>query len=184
MSRRAAVILLAVLLLAVPVFAQLPVGRVIPTDNFTVGHIVSAVHVAGIVQTSAQVQHVSAITHVVLIASGHANVIRDHRSGSLRTLVVSQCGGSAVIAIGTNPNRRDLILQNGGTTTSSGNIFIGFGTQGHVALSVANGFVLHTNTAYANASPTSRLIIPNYQGPVACIADAAGSPLQILEILR
>ena len=165
MSRRTLLTLLTVLLLAAPVFAQLPVGRVIPTDNFTVGHATS-------------------VTHVALIASGHANVVREHVSAALRTIVVAQCGPGAALAIGTNPDRRDLILQNGGTTSTTGNIWIGFGTQGHVALTAATGFVLHTNSAFANASPTTRLVLPNYRGPIACIGETAGSPLLIMEILR
>ena len=58
--------------------------------------------------------------------------------------------------------------------------FIGLGATGHVALTAANGFVLHDG---AHTS-TNRLYLPNYQGPISCIGTTAGSPLQILEILR
>lgn len=161
------------ILLASSAWAQLPVGRVIPTDNFAISHI-------------------SGTVHVVLLSSGHANVTRDHISSSFRAWRVANCGTGATLAINTNPDRRDLLLQNLGGPSTSGthnNLYLGFGTQGHVALTINNGWVLHSMGYIAGGSgpftgSTASLTLPNYQGPVACIAEAAGTQLSIIEILR
>ena len=193
--RRLAVLGL-LLVLASTAWAQLPVGRVIPTDNWAIGHITGVVHVAGTVQLSGGhslvASHISSVTHVVLLASGHANVIRDHISSSLRTSRVANCGTTVATAVASNPNRRDLYLQNLGGPSVSGvhnNLYLGYGVQGHVALTINNGWVLHsaaaTGAGSTPGSPLSQVIIYNYQGPISCIsADAGGINLSIMEILR
>lgn len=142
------------------------------------------------------VDHISSVTHVVLVASGHANVTRQHISGAFRAWRIANCGTTAAIAVKENRDRRDLYLQNLGGPAASGsahyNIYLGYGTQGHVALTINNGWVLHA-MGYLGAGttpstgPTTQLILYNYQGPLACISATAtggGPQLSILEVLR
>lgn len=177
-------------------WAQLPVGRVIPTDNFAISHISGTLHVAGSVSLSGGhslvFSHVSSVSHVVLVASGHANVIRAHVGSAFRAWRVANCGTAAALVVANNPDRRDLYLQNLGGASASGthnNLYLGYGTQGHVALTINNGWVLHSMGFIAGGSQpfsggTAQIILPNYQGPVACIGEAANTQLGILEILR
>lgn len=165
MSRRVLVALLAVGMLAAPVFAQLPVGRVIPTDNFTVGHIGSAVHVAGIVPTSAQVQHISTVVHVTAGISPQFTMFRVN------------CGTSAATAVSANPNRKSLRLRNSGTR----DIFIG---GGHATVTTSNGWTIHAVSGTSAAHAASYLELNDFQGLVQCIADGPGQTLEILQILR
>lgn len=114
----------------------------------------------------------------------NALAMQAHIGGAILAWQVSQCGTTATIAVATNANRRDLYLRNisstGPLAADSANIFIGLGVTGHVALTAANGWVLH-----AAAHMTSNtLILPNYQGPLSCIGTTAGATLSILEILR
>lgn len=165
--------IVAAWLLVSSAWAQLPVGRVIPTDNFPISHA-------------------SSVTHVVLVASGHANVIRDHISGAFRAWRVANCGTGAALVVNSNPDRRDLYLQNLGGASTSGthnNLYLGYGARGHEALTINNGWVLHSMGYIAGGSApfsggTAQLILPNYQGPVACIGEAVNTQLGILEILR
>ena len=171
-------------------WAQLPVGRVIPTDNWAVSHISGTLHVAGTVSLSGGhslvSSHISSVTHVVLVSSGHANVIREHVSGMFRAWRVANCGTGAALVVASNPDRRDLLLQNlGGPTAGTAahsNVYLGYGTQGHVALTTNNGWVLHSMGQ--NAASTATLSLLNYSGPVACIAAEPGTQLSIIEIMR
>ena len=142
------------------------------------------------------IRHVSSVTHVVLVATGHANVMRQHISSAFRAWRVANCGTTARTVASTNPDRRDLYLQNLGGPAASGsahyNIYLGYGLQGHVALTINNGWVLHA-MGYLGAGttpstgPTTQLILYNYQGPLACISATAtggGPQLSILEVLR
>lgn len=147
----------------------------------------------------AVVSHVSSLTHVSGLISvrddtcptckarvDHYNALANqpHISGAIRAWQVSQCGPTATIAVASNANRRDIYLRNQGTTWTGrddgGNIFIGFGVTGHVALTAANGWVMHAGAHIA----TSTLILYNYQGPISCIGLTAGSTLGVLEMLR
>ena len=156
-----------------------------PTDTTRAGpgvlaHISSVTHVSGLLS----IRDDTCLTCKARVDHYNALANQPHISGALNAFRVSNCGTTATIALASNPNRRDLYLQNGATSqviaTDMASIFIGLGATGHVALTAANGFVLH---AGAHTS-TNRLYLPNYQGPISCIGTTAGSPLQILEILR
>lgn len=146
------------------------------------------------------IRHVSSVTHVaggVMIRDSscatcnarvdHYNILvtQPHISGALRTWQVSQCGTTASLAVNTNENRRDLWLMNRG----NGNIYIGYGTTGHVALTTGNGWPIHATasaitTVARHSTALSIVYLQNYQGPIACIADLAGQAMQVMEILR
>lgn len=174
-----------VLLIAAPgrsqTWPQTPDTRAVRQgSDWTLAHVGSQVHVAGRVQIGdnacptcrARVDHYNALA------------MQPHISGAINAWQVGQCGSTATIAIATNTNRRDLYLRNISSTgigsTDGANIFIGLGVTGHVALTAANGWVLHAAAHMAS----NTLILPNYQGPVSCIGTTAGSTLSILEILR
>lgn len=153
---------------------------VIQGGDWSLSHIGSQLHVAGKVQIgdkscatcTARVDHYGALAN------------QPHISGAIRAWRVSQCGTTAATAVVTNADRRDLYLRNitstGPSAADGANIFIGFGTTGHVALTASNGWVLHAAAHMAS----NTLVLPNYQGPVSCIGTTAGSSLSILEILR
>lgn len=145
-------------------------GNVGVASVATIGHITSAVHVAGVI----------------------AN--REHVSGALRAWQVSSCGTTASLAVASNPDRRDLVLSNlAGAAANPQNVilYIGYGTVGHVALSTANGFALSVHRVMIGtaAVPTAitttpPLVLQNYQGPVACITNTDTAIMSVIEILR
>ena len=65
---------------------------------------------------------------------------------------------------------------------------LGLAYAGHVALTINNGWVLHSmgfiGAGTVVSGETTRLRLDNYQGPLACIAATAGVQLSIIEILR
>ena len=165
-----------------------------------VGHISAVVHVAG----ALQIGDMTCPTCRARVDHYNVLVVQPHISGAFRAWRVASCGTTATQMISTNPNRRDLYIQNlGGPTVSAGahsNVYLGFGTTGHVALTINNGWVLHsmsrsitpattsdTARVMTGAGDTSRLILYNYAGPVSCISATTGplgATLTILEILR
>jgi hypothetical protein len=146
-------------------------------SDWSLAHIQSATHVRGSVQIGdnacptcrARVDHYNALAQ------------QPHISGAIRIWTVSQCGGTAATAVVTDPNRRTLMVKNLGTTANV-NIWIGFGTTGHVALTAANGWALGQHEGTGAAS--SQLVLDNYQGPLSCISTVAGMSLGVTEILR
>ena len=149
------------------------------------------------------VRHVTSVAHVAAAGGGlvirddtcltcrmrvdhyNALVVQPHISGALRTWQVSQCGTTAALAINTNANRRDLWVMNRG----NGNIYVGYGVTGHVALTTTNGWPLHATasaitTTARHSTALSIAYFPNSQGPLACISDLAGQTLQVMELLR
>lgn len=161
---------------------------------FRVAHITSLTHVGG----SLQIQDMTCTTCRARVDHYNALVVQPHISGAFRAWRVSKCGSTATQMIATNHNRRDLYIQNlgGPTVTPSNNhynVYLGFGTTGHVALTANNGWTLHAMTYLVNPTtttlgpgnfgPTTQLILPNYQGPVSCIS-VQGATVGILEILR
>lgn len=193
--RRALLLLILLATATTPSWGQ-RAGTVGQDGEWNIRHIGSVVHVTGSLQLSGGhslvSSHISSVLHVVIVSSGHANVIRDHISGAFRAWRVANCGTGAAMVVATNPDRRDLYLQNLGGASASGthnNLYLGYGTQGHVALTINNGWVLHSMgfVAAGNATfvgGTAQLILPNYQGPVACVGEAVNTQLGILEILR
>ena len=149
--------------------------------QWTIAHITSVTHIAG----SLQIQDRTCTTCRARVDHYNVLVVQPHISGALRTWQVNQCGTTASLAINTNANRRDLWVMNRG----NGNIYIGYGATGHVALTTANGWPLHatasaiTSTA-RHSTALSTVYLQNYQGPLACISDLAGQSLQVMEILR
>jgi hypothetical protein len=116
------------------------------------------------------IAHVSAQVHVTAI----------HSSGALRAWRVVACGTTQATAVPTNTARRDLWLTNMGTS----NIYIGYGTAGHLAVTTANGWPMHAASASTGLAGPVQLL--NYQGPIRCITDLGGlgQQLGILEILK
>lgn len=137
-------------------------------DGTTVAHISGALHIAGSVHIAAQ------------------QSVQPHISGALRAWRVASCGATASTAVASNLARRDLRVQNLGPYP----VFVGFGTAGHVALTVANGWAMHAMTIGSanwppnHATATMVLDLPNYQGPLSCIAQTGVSEFGILEILK
>ena len=164
----------------------------------TIRHVSSTTHIAG----SLQIQDMTCTTCRARVDHYNVLVVQPHISGAFRAWRVASCGTSATQMVATNTNRRDLYIQNlGGPTVSAGahsNVYLGFGTTGHVALTINNGWVLHSmsrsitpvttsDTARVMSGDTAQLILYNYQGPVSCIAATTGplgATLTILEILR
>ena len=164
--------------------ADFPTARgvfVVGHVNVTLAHVSSALHVAG-GRITLRDPHCATCT--ARVDHYNALAVQPHISGALNAFQVQQCGTTATIALASNANRRDLWLRNTGTTQVTGadmaNIFIGLGATGHVALTAANGWVLHV----AAHNTSNMLYLPNYQGPVSCIGTTAGSTLSILELLR
>ena len=144
------------------------VGTVGQDGEWTIRHIGSVVHIAGAVSLSGGhslvVSHVSAVLHVAGI-----NV-----SPQFTMLQQAGCSGTATTILSSATTRRDLIVQNNGTV----NIYLG---GGHATVTTSNGFALHASSA----SPfTSKVDLPNFQGPLACIADGPGQTLSIIQIVR
>ena len=149
--------------------------------RITVAHVTSLTHVSGLVS----VRDDNCLTCRMRIDHYNVLVTQPHISGALRTWQVSQCGTTASLAINTNANRRDLWVMNRG----NGNIYVGYGVTGHVALTTANGWPLHATasaitTTARHSTALSTVYLQNYQGPLACIADLAGQTLQVMEVLR
>lgn len=147
----------------------------------TVAHVTSVTHVAGLVS----IRDDNCLTCRMRVDHYNVLVTQPHISGALRTWQVSQCGTTASLAVNTNENRRDLWLMNRG----NGNIYIGYGTTGHVALTTGNGWPIHATasaitTVARHSTALSIVYLQNYQGPIACIADLAGTAMQVMEILR
>lgn len=159
------------------VSAQLHV-RLIPSTNAN-----------DLIATHAQVRDRNCTTCSARVDHVGALAIQNHASGSMRAWQVSACGGTATMAVASNANRRDLILKNlgGAAANSESNvIFVGFGTQGHVALTTANGFpiAVHYTVTGSASSGTPPVVLSNYQGPVACITNANTAILSVIEILQ
>ena len=114
------------------------------------------------------IRHVSAQIHVAAV----------HASGAFRAWRVAQCGTTARSAVATNQARRELWLTNMGTS----NIYIGYGTTGHVALTTSNGWPMHQSSASTGSAYPVKL--RGYYGPISCITDNGSQELGILEILR
>ena len=146
------------------------------SGEWNIAHIGSTVHLAGGVTTQiAPVAHITSVTHAVLISSGHANVLRFHVSGSLRVTLVANCGTGASQVLASNPDRRDLMIQNAGKST----VWVGYGAQGHVVLTAANGWGIH-----AGSSTMNPLTLWNYQGPLSCISAGDSELIKLMEIWR
>ena len=145
------------------------------TANWTTAHISSAVHVVGTLSGSVNVAHVSGAIHV----AGTLRM-RQHISGGFTMGQVSECGTAARTVIATNASRRSLILQNAG-----GRLMYVGGT--HATLTTSNGFPLHASGTSDNPeiwhAALSRLELPFYRGPIACLTVGAGSTLVFIEIL-
>ena len=144
---------------------------------WTLSHIGAQVHVAGAIE----LRDKTCVTCTARVDHYNALAMQPHIGGALRIWQVSQCGSTAATAVATNTNRRTLIVKNLGTTANV-NIWIGYGTTGHVALSSANGWALGQHEGTGAAS--SQLALDNYQGPLACISTVAGMTLGVVEILR
>jgi len=159
--------------------------------EWNIRHISSTVHIAGTVALSGspsvsqsgswtvQAAHQGgAWTVNVAHVSGQLHIAAIHASGALRASRVTSCGTSAATVVATNTARRELWLTNMGTV----NIYLGYGTTGHVALTTANGWPMHA------ASSSTGLAYPvklrEYAGPVSCIADGPNQQLGVLEVLK
>lgn len=180
-------------------------GEVIITDPISRNRQVIIDHTGALVTTANVVSHIGSVLHVA--AAGGGLVIRDttcstcqarvdhtnalanqpHISGAIRAWRVTSCGTTAATAVASNANRRDLRLTNMGTDT----LYVGYGTTGHVALTTSNGWPMHAaggfNWSAGQRHVVSSLVtldLPNYQGPMSCIADSVGQTLGIMEILR
>lgn len=160
-------------------------------------HISSVLHVAGYgtfranLHDTATLAHVSSVTHIV-------GVTRFHYSGALRATQVQSCGTTTATVVATNTDRRDLYVKNIGLLANPQNahtVFVGFGTAGHVALTVNNGYAIHAAGIQYPASLQTGVILPvvytntelilyNYQGPLSCISTGSGANLSVLEVLR
>jgi hypothetical protein len=132
------------------------------------------------------VAHISSILHVAGQGSSGAVKTEEHKTGALTTWRVSSCGTTVATAVTTNTTRRDLIVNNIGDRP----VYIGYGATGHVALTIANGFPMHSmgftsanGIAGENHRYSGPLTLANYQGPLSCIAPAA-TGLSIIEILK
>lgn len=149
--------------------------------NWAIGHVSSVTHVRGLVS----IRDDTCLTCKARVDHYNVLVTQPHVSGAFRAWRVADCGTTASLAVSTNLNRRDLIM----AVTGNRPVYIGYGATGHVALTQANGFPLHAfGVTSANAIPgeqhaASYLYLPNYNGPIACIAPAA-SGLAVMEILR
>jgi hypothetical protein len=137
--------------------------------------------------TGYTIQHISSVVHVAGMSSAGGSVkTENHLSGALRAWRVASCGTTTTQAVASNANRRTLIVNNIGTRP----VYLGYGATGHVALTQANGYPMHSmgftganginseNHRYAGP-----LILESYQGPISCIAPAL-TDLSIIEILR
>jgi len=161
------------------------------SGEWNVRHISTAVHLAGNVTDNANsalrvtgvtvfeiqgaVGHISSQVHM-------AGTVRmaQHVAGGVTFGAVANCGTTARTVIATNVNRRSIILQNAGDNL----LYIG-GT--HATITAANGFPLHASAATQNPqnwhAVLSRVELPFYRGPIACLAAAGNSGLRYIEIL-
>lgn len=159
-------------------YARDPESRAVRQGSvWTLSHIGSQVHVSG----AMELRDKTCVTCTARVDHYNAVAMQAHVSGGVRMWQVSQCGSTAATAVATNTNRRALMVKNLGTTANV-NIWVGYGTTGHVALSTANGWALGQHEGTGAAS--SWLVLDNYQGPLSCISTVAGMTLGVTEVLR
>lgn len=147
----------------------------------SVGHVSSVTHISGTVRLSdiagnvvgvtsggltvGNIAHMTSVTHVAVTSQVQSSLVTGFRVN---------CGTGAATAVSPVTGRRDVRMKNVGTV----NIYV---LGGHVTVTTANGWTLHT----ASASPgTSQLLLENFQGRMDCIADGPGQTLEIIQILR
>jgi len=163
----------------------------IDSPNFSGNYLVdrtgshrATISATGRLSVDSTVSHVSSALHVAGQGASGAVKTEEHATGTLKVSRLT-CGTASVMLVHTSAARRDLMVNNIGERP----VWVGYGATGHVALTIDNGFPLHS-MSISSANPIvgenhryAVLTLANYQGPLYCIGVVA-TPISIIEILR